>query len=188
MFIYARCGQSPAKSGAEKAVASQPAALDSAALIKRGEYLVTIGGCNDCHSPKIMTAQGPAPDPQRRLSGHPAQDPVLPVTDKRMIAPGQWVLFSPDLTVAVGPWGTTFAANLTPDENTGIGAWKYEQFEKAIRQGKSKGLDGARALLPPMPLLNFAILTDADLRAMFAYLQSLPPVKNAVPNPLPPAQ
>lgn len=156
-----------------------------AAQIKRGEYLVTISGCNDCHSPKIMTPQGPEPDSARLLSGHPANEPLPAITDKKMIAPGQWALFSSGLTAAVGPWGTSFAANLTPDD-TGIGSWPFEQFEKAIRQGKSKGLDGTRPLLPPMPWFNVAKMSDEDLRAVFAYLKSLPPVKNAVPNPLPP--
>lgn len=60
------------------------------------------------------------------------------------------------------------------------------QFEKAIREGKSKGLDGTRPMLPPMPWPNIAKLSDEDLQAVFTYLKSLPPVKNAVPNPLPP--
>ena len=160
-------------------------AVDTVALVKRGEYLVTVGGCNDCHSPKIMTPLGPEPDPKRLLSGHPAADPLPAITDKRMVAPGQWALFSQDLTVAVGPWGTSFSANLTPDD-TGLGAWNFDQFKKAIREGKSKGLDGTRPLLPPMPWFNFAKMTDDDLLAVFSYLKSLPPVKNPVPNPLPP--
>lgn len=163
-------------------VTAKPTVTD---LVKRGELLVTIGGCNDCHSPKVMTANGPEPDPARLLSGHPAQDPLPAITEKKMVAPGQWVLFAPDLTAAVGPWGTSFAANLTPDD-TGIGNWDFEQFKKAIREGKSKGMDGARPLLPPMPWFNFAKMSDDDLLAVFTYLKSLPPVKNVVPNPMPP--
>lgn len=154
-------------------------------MVKRGEYLVIIGGCNDCHSPKIMTPMGPEPDPKRLLSGHPSEEPLPAITDKKMVAPGQWVLFSPGQTAAVGPWGTSFAANLTPDD-TGLGNWTEAQFFKAIREGKSKGLEGARPILPPMPWFNVAKMSDDDLRAVFAYLKSLPPVKNAVPNPLPP--
>lgn len=160
--------------------------VDSAAVVKRGDYLVTIAGCNDCHSPKIMTEMGPAPDPKRLMSGHPAEETLPAITDKKMIAPGQWALFSPSLTAAVGPWGTSFAANLTPDD-TGIGNWTYAQFEKALREGKSKGMDGTRPLLPPMPWPNLVKMNDEDMKAIFAYLKSLPPVKNAVPNPLPPA-
>ncbi|WP_336914823.1 c-type cytochrome [Runella sp.] len=130
-----------------------------------------------------MTPAGPEPDPQRLLSGHPAGDPLPPITDKHITAPGQWVLFSPDLTAAVDPWGTTFASNLTPDD-TGIGPWTEAQFLKAIREGKSKGMDGTRPLLPPMPWMNIAKMTDEDLKAIFAYLKSLPPVKNVVPNPI----
>ncbi len=155
------------------------------AQIKRGEYLVTVSGCNDCHTPKIMTPMGPAPDPNRLLSGHPQTEALPAITDPKMVAPGQWALFSSGLTAAVGPWGTSFAANLTPDD-TGLGAWDLNQFKKSIREGKSKGLDGARPLLPPMPWFNFAKMTDEDLNAVFYYLKSLPPVKNAVPNPLPP--
>ena len=161
--------------------------LDSMARIKRGEYLVTVGGCNDCHSPKIMTPMGPAPDPKRLLSGHPAAEPLPAITDKKMVAPGQWALFSPSLTAAVGPWGTSFAANLTPDD-TGLGNWTEAQFFKAIREGKSKGLEGGRPMLPPMPWFNFAKMSDEDLKAVYAYLKSIPPVQNVVPNPIPPVQ
>ncbi len=161
-------------------------ATTTADLVKQGEYLVLVGGCNDCHSPKIMSPQGPVPDPQRLLSGHPADEVLPALTDKKLVAPGQWVLFSPGLTASVGPWGTTFAANITPDD-TGIGNWTEAQFIKALREGKSKGLDGTRPILPPMPWPNIAKMKDEDLKAMFAYLKSLPPVKNVVPNPVPPA-
>jgi ABC-type Fe3+-hydroxamate transport system substrate-binding protein len=154
--------------------------------VKRGEYLVGICGCNDCHTPKTMTAQGPVPDAKRLLSGHPSEEALPAVTDKKMIAPGQWALFNGSLTAAVGPWGTTFAANITPDD-TGIGTWTYEQFEKVMREGKSKGLDGTRPILPPMPWVNYINMADTDMRAIFAYLKSIPAVKNAVPNPIPPA-
>ena len=159
--------------------------LDEAKQVARGEYLVTVMGCDDCHSPKVMTEQGPAPDMSRRLSGHRSDEQLPEITDPGMVAPGQWALFNSSLTATVGPWGISFAANLTPDD-TGIGNWTLEQFTKAIREGKSKGLDGARPLLPPMPWFNYRHLTDEDLAAVFAYLQSLPPVKNVVPNPLPP--
>jgi hypothetical protein len=155
-------------------------------LVKRGEYLVTIAGCNDCHTPKIMTDMGPHPDTKRLMSGHPETEVLPAITDKKMIAPGQWALFSSGLTAAVGPWGTSFAANLTPDE-TGIGNWTEAQFFKAIREGKSKGLDGTRPILPPMPWFNVAKMSDDDLRAVYHYLKSIPAVKNVVPNPLPPA-
>lgn len=90
---------------------------------------------------------------------------------------------SPDLTAAAGPWGISYAANITSDE-TGIGAWKEEQFKKSVREGKLKGLDGARPLLPPMPWQNFRKLTDLDLKAIYTFLQSTTPVKNVVPQPV----
>lgn len=161
--------------------------VDPAAQIKRGEYLVGIAGCNDCHTPKMMTEKGPAPNMARLLSGHPADEPLPAITDKKMIAPGQWALFNPSLTAAVGPWGVSFAANLTPDD-TGLGNWTYEMFEKALREGKSKGMDGTRPLLPPMPWQNLVQMSDEDMRAIYAYLKSIPAVKNAVPNPIPPTE
>lgn len=182
--IAVQCTQNTANN--PDAYTSGMAEHDAAEKIKRGEYLVNLGGCNDCHSPKIMTEMGPQPDPKRLLSGHPADETLPAITDKKMIAPGQWALFSPGMTAAVGPWGTSFASNLSPDD-TGLGTWTEAQFFKAIREGKYKGLEGARPLLPPMPWFNFAKMTDDDLSAVFAYLQSLPPVKNVVPNPLPPS-
>lgn len=156
------------------------------ALVKRGEYMVKILGCNDCHSPKIMTAQGPAPDPSRLLAGHPMDEPLPAITDPKMVAPGAWALFNGGLTAAVGPWGTTYAANLTPDE-TGLGNWTIENFKKALKEGKAKGLDGGRMLLPPMPWQNYTDMADEDVEAVWAYLRSIQPVRNVVPAPVPPA-
>ena len=185
-FLLSFCAEKAPDTYQAQAGDEQTAEPPQADLVRRGEYLVTIGGCHDCHSPKVMTDQGPAPDPQRLLSGHPTDEQLPAITDPGMTAPGQWALFSPGLTAAVGPWGTSFAANLTPDE-TGIGAWTFEQFKKCIREGKSKGMDGTRPLLPPMPWPGIAQMTDQDLEAVFTYLKSLPPIKNAVPNPIPPA-
>ena len=109
------------------------------AQIKRGEYLVNFGGCNDCHSPKVFTPKGPMPDPDRLLSGHPSGE-KLPNLPKDLIAPDKWGgLFTNDLTAWVGPWGVTFASNLTPDEQTGIGLWTEELFIKTMRTGKHLG-------------------------------------------------
>ncbi len=91
-------------------------------------------------------------------------------------------MFGPDLTNAVGPWGMSFAANISSDD-TGIGTWSESQFFKAMREGKWKGLDGSRSLLPPMPWFNFKNLDDTDLRSIFAYLKSSKPVENVVPAP-----
>jgi hypothetical protein len=158
------------------------ASTDQQTLIERGKYLVTAAGCHDCHSPKVFGPHGPEPDPERLLSGHPS-DMSVPKIDTAILK--SWVLFGQDLTVAVGPWGASFAANLTSDP-TGIGNWSETQFFKAIREGKYKGLDGGRMLLPPMPWPNVAQLSDEDLRSIFAYLKSTKPVKNVVPAPIPP--
>lgn len=149
-------------------------------LIKRGAYLTTIGACHDCHSPKVMTPHGPEPDPTRLLSGHPKNEPI-PVTD---INP-DWILFSQNLTAFVGPWGVSYAANLTPDD-TGTGNWTFEQFKTALRKGKYKGLETGRDLLPPMPWQMYQHLTDDDMLAIFTYLRSLPKVDNLVPQPISP--
>jgi len=84
--------------------------------LKRGEMLSVFGGCNDCHTPKIMTAQGPAPDQSRLLSGHPANAPLTPIPQGVIgTNPNQWAaLTNGDLTAWAGPWGVSFAANLTP--------------------------------------------------------------------------
>jgi mono/diheme cytochrome c family protein len=155
--------------------------LTGEALIKRGGYLVTVGACHDCHSPKVMTPNGPEPDPKRLLSGHPREDKVPSVPADSQ----DWILFSQDLTAFVGPWGVSYSANLTPD-GTGTGSWTFEQFKTAIRKGKYKGMEGSRDLLPPMPWQMYKNFTDDDLKAVFAYLQSLPPINNLVPLPIPP--
>ncbi|MBK7871454.1 MAG: diheme cytochrome c-553 [Saprospiraceae bacterium] len=147
----------------------------------RGEYLVNAIGCDDCHSPKVMGPNGPEVDFSRRFSGHRSDAPIGKI-DTKVI--NDWVLFGPEFTATVGAWGVSFAANITSDE-TGIGTWTEKQFLKAIREGKSKGLDGTRPLLPPMPWFVYKNLSDEDLRAIFTYLQSTEPVNNVVPAPIP---
>ena len=151
--------------------------------VKRGKYLVTTIGCADCHSPKKFGEKGPEEIEGLQLSGF-QQGQELPKIDLAQLPPGYMVL-NGDLTAAVGPWGTSFAANITSDE-TGIGNWSLGQFKTAMRKGKFKGLENSRDLLPPMPWFNFAHMTDEDLEAMFAYLQSTKPVENVVPAPIPP--
>ncbi len=155
------------------------------AQIERGKYLVSVGGCNDCHSPKIFTPMGPIPDTTRLLSGHPANS-KLPQVPQGVLGPDQWgALVSGDLTAWVGPWGTSFTRNLTPDVATGLGSWTEDIFIKAIRTGKDMG--EGRAILPPMPWPEYRKMTDEDLKAIFAYLMSLKPIENAVPDPIAPS-
>ena len=151
--------------------------------VKWGEHLVNICACNDCHTPKKMGPSGPENDSSMLLSGHPAQMPAPPVDRKTLEAKG--VATTQTLTAWTGPWGISYAANLTPD-STGIGSWKEEQFMKAIREGKFKGLDSTRPLLPPMPWPSYQNLNDDELKAIFAYLKSTKPVHNIVPNAAPP--
>lgn len=151
-----------------------------------GAYLATLGGCNDCHTPKIMTPMGPELDTTRILSGHP-EGATLPAVTYDASKPGNFILFDPGLTAAVGPWGTSYAANLTSDSATGLGSWTFENFKNAMTKGKHLGLDGERPILPPMPWQKIGHWKEADLRSLFAYLKSIPAIKNQVPVPLPPA-
>jgi hypothetical protein len=148
-------------------------------LVKRGAYLVTVGGCDDCHSPKKFGPKGPEVDMDRRLSGFP-DSRSLPSFDTNAVRKGL-ITFNEDLTSASGPWGVSFSANLTSDQ-TGLGNWTEERFFKAIREGMFKGLDGGRGLLPPMPWQNLRQMSDDDLKAIFAFLKSTKPVKNVVPG------
>ena len=157
-------------------------AMSQDEMAKRGEYLVNAIGCDDCHSPKKPTPTGMDLIPELRLSGfNPEMAKLKPATDA--VNQG-WMLFGGDLTTAVGPWGQSYAANLTSDA-TGIGNWKEEQFVKAIREGKFKGLDNTRPLLPPMPWFVYKNLSDDDLKSIFAFLKTTKPVKNVVPEPKP---
>jgi hypothetical protein len=154
-------------------------------LIARGKYLVNLGGCNHCHTPKVMGPKGPMDDESHRLAGSPAGEPVpaLPGND---LGPGKWgAVVSMDMTMWGGPWGVSFTRNLTSDKETGLGSWTDAVFIKAMRTGKDMG--EGRPILPPMPWEDIGKLPDADLKAIFAYLQSVPPVKNAVHDPIPPA-
>lgn len=163
--------------------AEQPSiAKDS--LVKHGQYLVATIGCGDCHTPKIMTPKGPAPDTDRLLSGYNASRP-LGEYDTALAQSGRWAIFNGELTAAAGPWGVSFAANLTPDE-TGTGGWTLDNFKTALRKGKYKGLENSRSLLPPMPWQNFANLTDNDIESIYEYLRTIKPVKNLVPQAIPP--
>jgi mono/diheme cytochrome c family protein len=155
------------------------------AMIARGKYLVNIGGCNDCHSPKIMSPSGPIPDPNRLLSGHPTEIQIQDA-DFHMVTSGNWIMAGRGFTSYMGPWGISFASNLTPDSTSGIGSWDEEMFFKTLREGKYNG--NGRDLLPPMPWQSFRNLSDQDLRAIFTYLKSIKPVNNYVPPPVTPEE
>ena len=156
-------------------------------MIKKGGYLMLSAGCHDCHTPKIMTAQGPIDDSTKWLAGHLAGTKLPPI-DTKALQPGNWVLLSPDLTAFVGPWGISYPANLTPDSATGIGAWGEETFIRTLRTGKHLGQENGRPILPPMPWYNLAKMEEEDLKAIYAYLMSIPPINNRVPAAMSPQE
>jgi hypothetical protein len=118
------------------------------------------------------------------LSGHPSTEKLAAVPTG-IIAPDKYLtVVNNHLSAWVGPWGVSFAINLTPDKETGLGSWTQEMFVNALRSGKHQG--AGRPILPPMPWNWYRNMTDEDLKAVFEYLQSLPAIKNPVPEPLPP--
>jgi cytochrome c553 len=186
-LISIAASQEKSKTVMEKAKEAKTEVKSSTAnLEKTGKHLVTLGGCNDCHSPKIMTENGPQPDETRLLSGHPS-DETLPSTPQGLFGPKGWgALTTNGFTAWVGPWGTSFAYNLTPDNNTGLGSWTPDIFIRAMRTGKHMG--AGRQILPPMPWNAMGMLSDEDLKAIFAYLKSIPAISNQVPQPIPPTE
>lgn len=152
--------------------------------VKRGEVLAHAGSCDDCHTPMKFDEKLGMPVPQRArmLSGHPegAPDPAS------TIAEGDQAVIGPTFTSFKLPFGVVYAANITPDVETGIGSWNEQQFIATMRTGQHIGLRG-RPVLPPMPWMNLRELSDDDLRALYAYLRTIPPMRNHVPQPKVPA-
>ena len=175
MLALVGCRQVPAPA-ADTAQAQAPKQSPT----ERGKYLAEASaGCDDCHTPKNMGPTGPEPDMTRRLSGHPESEQMGPPPKPA----GPWMVAGAgDLTAWAGPWGISYAANLTPDQNTGLGIWTEDMFIKAIRLGKHMGQ--SRPILPPMPVLVFKNMTDDDLKAIWAFLRTLPPIANHVPEPV----
>jgi mono/diheme cytochrome c family protein len=133
-----------------------PAEMTLTDKIARGRELSFASGCNDCHTPGGLYG---APDTTRMLSGS-------------------------DLGWE-GPWGVSYARNLTPDTETGIGRWSEADIVTALRQGRRP--DGS-PVLPPMPWPGYAHMSDADAQALAAFIKSLPPVSHGVPDRVPPGQ
>jgi len=150
--------------------------------VRRGEYIVKGMGCGDCHTPYKMGANGPEPDLTRMLSGHPEGMKLPPAPPPS----GPWMAsVAATMTAWAGPWGVSYTANLTPDPETGLGRWTEQQFVDTLRSGRHLGR--GREILPPMPWPAIRNMTDEDLKAIFAYLRTIPAVTNRVPDPLPPA-
>ena len=148
--------------------------------VARGKYLVQFGDCSACHTPLKFGPNGPEPDMARFLSGHP-EGTKLPPPELKL---GPWFAATAGMTAWAGPWGISYAANLTPEKGSGLGIWTEEMFIKTMRTGKHMG--AGRDILPPMPWQAAATLADDDLRAIFAYLQTIPSVTNHVPMPIGP--
>jgi mono/diheme cytochrome c family protein len=190
LLALAALGQLGARlDAAENATAPSPELAPPAApvaadpKVERGAYLVTVGGCNDCHTPWKLGPNGPELDMDRMLSGHPSSLPMPPAPE---LPAGPWnTSVGATFTAWSGPWGVSFTANLTPDPETGTGKWSEQEFFDTIRSGRHLGR--GRQLLPPMPWFNYAKMTDEDLSAVYAYLRTIPPIVNKVPDPLPPA-
>jgi len=173
----------PSAQAAEPASPAAAAAKPLSAKAARGKYLVSTAGCHDCHTPWKVGPNGPEPDMSRALSGHPEQ---LQMPAAPTLPEGPWLVTSAATNTAfAGPWGVSFTANLTPDADTGLGAWTARDFKQTIRTGKHMGR--GRAVLPPMPIMVYNHFTDADLEAIYAYLRTIPAVRNRVPEPRPPA-
>lgn len=144
-----------------------------------------LGVCTQCHTPKIKTALGYMPDKNRFLSGY-AQNQELPDLPYAEIMAGEAekTFYTTDATVWVGRWGVSFAANLTPDPETGIGSWEEEDFIDIFRDGKHFGQENPR--ISPMPVNVYSQLRFFELGSIFMYLQTIPPVSNEVPTRIPP--
>jgi mono/diheme cytochrome c family protein len=158
------------------------AAVSRADEIARGKHLVLTSGCHDCHTPFKVGPNGAEPDMSRKLSGHPESLKMPPSPQPS----GPWlVAVSATNTAWSGPWGVSFTANLTSDEETGIGSWTKDDFIQTIRTGRHLGR--GRPILPPMPVPVYRNFSDEELGAIFSYLKTVPAIKNRVPMPLPPA-
>jgi mono/diheme cytochrome c family protein len=146
--------------------------------VARGKYLVTaVADCGGCHTPAKIGPNGPEPDESRMLSGVPASGKAPAPTQQ-----GPWLGFFTLEGAFGGPWGLSYPANLTPDKETGLGSWTEQQFIDTLRTGRHQGR--GREILPPMPWRAFRNMTDADLKAIFAYLRTIPAVTNKVPDPV----
>ena len=167
---------------ATSAAADDKKVLDPA-RVERGAHLVRTMGCNDCHTPWKMGPKGPEPDMTRSLTGHPSDFVVT--TPPTLPEPWTWAAAATN-TAFAGPWGISYAMNLTPDKETGLGEWTEEMFIATMRTGRHQGK--GRAIKPPMPYFIIGNLNDEDIKSLFAYLQSLKPVRNRIPNTLDPPE
>ncbi len=122
--------------------------------LARGEYIFeTLADCNGCHSQRDFTRFGGPVVPGRKGMGQEIAGLKMP--------------------------GRVVAPNITPDRETGIGAWTDGEKIRAIREGIDRE---GRVLFPLMPYKNFRNMSDYDVESLVAYLNSLPPAKNKLPQ------
>ena len=188
ILIFSRCKQGKAEEteltkNSTQAVAELPAYGGFENQVAWGKHIVTITGCNDCHTPKKMGPHGPEYNMDLELSGASSQMPPININRKEIESKG---LAADNTTEWIGPWGISYSANITSDSMTGIGNWTEDQFILCLRKGKYGGAPAGRNLLPPMPWPNFAQMTDDELKAVYAYLESTKPIHNIVPQAQPP--
>jgi mono/diheme cytochrome c family protein len=133
---------------------------------KYGEYLVTVGGCGDCHTP-LEKGQ--------------------PIVAKTLAGGREFIT----------PYGTVRSANITPDQETGIGKWNADFFRKKFYDYREYAASGPPPLSGPqaftlMPWLSLSQLPPEDLNAIYTFLRTVKPVRNyvemhpGVPNPTTP--
>jgi len=145
----------------------KPEKMAPAGTAVRGAQLVALGGCHDCHTPKLQDGRI---DFSKAFMGHPPNAPLAP----EVVGGASTNMH---LTAWRGPWGLTLSRNLTPDKETGIGSWTLADFKKTLRTGVNpKG----EAVRPPMPISNLQNLPDADLEAIYLHLREQKPIKNLV--------
>ncbi len=145
-------------------------------IVERGKYLVdAVAACGYCHTPRV----GAEYNMKMYLAGHPSEE-SFPRYNFNMMQQNIFLLTSPQLSAFSGPFGTSFASNLTPDKETGLGEWTEKMFIDAMRTGKHQGNPTNRNIFPPMPNKHYALMKDADLKAIWAYLKTIKPVKNDV--------
>ncbi|MGI9222203.1 MAG: c-type cytochrome, partial [Woeseiaceae bacterium] len=131
--------------------------------VYRGEYLVELLGCGACHTDGALIGEA---NMQRSLAGSS-------------------IGIASSSPLGVERPGVVYAANITPDNETGIGLWSDQQIANAIRAGLGRHF-GTR--IPVMPWQAYAKISDEDIGAIVAYLRSIEPVNHRVPDPVVPGQ
>lgn len=140
-------------------------AQSEAELIAYGRYIATaIQGCG-CHTRE--KADGGKDDAWHYAGAPNPPPPVGPPANSGWTTPR---------------WKRIYSRNITPDRETGIGNWTEAQFIRAMRAGITP--DG-RVLDPQMPWEAFQKITDRDLKALWAYLKTIKPIKHKAPDGVP---